>query len=456
MTQPNILLINCDDLGYGDLGCYGSELNQTPVLDQLAAEGLRLTDFYMASPVCSPSRGAMMTGCYPPRIGFDTFDGRSVLFPGQAVGLNPSERTLALTLKGAGYATKLIGKWHCGDQPEFLPTEHGFDSYFGLPFSNDMGRQPPDPNVFPPLPLLENSEVIEQQPDQSTLLERYLEKAVGFIKENATRDTPFFLYFAHFYVHLPICVPERFLKDSQNGRYGAAVACIDWAMEVLWKAIREAGIDANTLIIFTSDNGSRVRDEGGSNAPCRGTKATTWEGGLRVPCIARWPGKIPAGTVSSEVFTAMDFLPTFAALADAPLSSDNPIDGRDIRNNLFLPEETASPHEVFLYYFRDQLEAVRMGPWKLHFHKEGKPLNALHNLQEDPGETTDRFHECPEVVKAITRHAEAARNELGDSLTGAEGSERRPIGRSDNPAPLTAYDPNHPYTVAMYDLSDRG
>ena len=320
--QPNIILINCDDLGYGDLGSYGSITNATPVLDKLAEEGVRFTDFYMASPVCSPSRGAMMTGCYPPRIGFGSFEGWSVLFPGQGVGLNPEEITIARLLKDAGYATKLVGKWHCGDQDEFLPTRHGFDSYYGLPYSNDMGRQFED-DKYPPLPLLRDEEVIQQQPDQTALTERYVEESVRFIRANTHR--PFFLYLAHMYVHLPIYVPDPYLKESQNGPYGAAVALIDWAAGVLLNEIKELGLAENTLVIFTSDNGSRCRGGGGSNGELRGVKGTTWEGGQRVPCVMHWPGTIPPGQVCRELASAMDFYPTLAYLggADIPQGPDH-------------------------------------------------------------------------------------------------------------------------------------
>ena len=273
--QPNILLINCDDLGYGDLGCYGSTSNDTPVIDRMAEEGMRLTDFYMASPVCSPSRGAMMTGCYPPRIGFGDFDGQWVLFPGQGLGLHPKERTIASLLKDAGYRTMLVGKWHCGDQPDFLPTRHGFDHYYGLPYSNDMGRQG-GRDTYPPLPLLMEEEVLEAQPDQRSLTERYVEQAVRFMRKN--RENPFFLYMAHMHVHLPHYAPERFERESRNGEYGAAVACVDWATGVLLHELKRLGLDEDTLVVFTSDNGSRG-DRGGSNAPLRGSKGTTWEGG---------------------------------------------------------------------------------------------------------------------------------------------------------------------------------
>ena len=282
--RPNVILINCDDLGYGDLGCYGSELNDTPTLDRLAAEGVRFTDFYAASPLCSPSRAAMLTGSYPTRIGFGTTSSgplRGVLQAGWSVGLNPSEITLARLLRDNGYATHLTGKWHCGDQPEFLPTKHGFDGHYGLPYSNDMGVQPLDaegreylevtnawmaglgwdePIHFPPLPLLQDDEVLEVQPDQASLTNRYLEDAIRFIRSN--RKRPFFLYFAHMYVHFPIYVQERFRERSRNGDYGAAVECIDWVTAVVLNELEELGIDQNTIVVFTSDNGALCRGTG--------------------------------------------------------------------------------------------------------------------------------------------------------------------------------------------------
>jgi len=246
--RPNIILINCDDLGYGDLGCYGSAKNKTPYIDQLAAGGCRLTDFYMASPVCSASRAALLTGCYPQRVGFGP---HAVLFPGDPVGLNPSETTIAAALKSAGYRTKIIGKWHCGDQPEFLPTRHGFDEYFGIPFSNDMGRQSNNP-ASPPLPLLRDETVIQEQPDQRGLTERYADAAVEFIHRKS--DEPFFLYLAHMYVHVPLFVPKPFLEKSTNGAYGGAVECIDWCTGLILDRLEQDGLLDDTLIIFTSDN----------------------------------------------------------------------------------------------------------------------------------------------------------------------------------------------------------
>ena len=446
--KPNIILINCDDLGYGDLGCYDSPVNKTPAIDRLAEEGVRFTDFYMASPVCSPSRGAMMTGCYPTRIGFGAFDGRWVLFPGQAIGLNPSEITIANLLLNAGYATKIVGKWHCGDQKEFLPTRHGFESYYGLPYSNDMGvRKKDDKN--PPLPLIRDEEVIQQQPDQTCLTERYVEESVRFIRENKERS--FFLYLAHMYVHLPIYAPDRFLKSSQNGKYGTAVECVDWATAVIMHELKTLGLDDNTLVIFTSDNGSRCRGQGGSNGILRGTKATTWEGGQRVPCIVRWPNKIPKGIVCRELATSMDFYPTLAALGNATLPNDRVIDGKNILS-LMQSENAKSPHEIFFYYMRNCLEAVRNTEWKLHVRKEDQEIKELYNLRADPGETKNLFKANPEVVKELTTKMDECRRDIGDEATGIKGKNIRPAGRVANPDTLTHYDHEHPYVIAMYDL----
>lgn len=463
MPQPNIILINCDDLGYGDIGAYGSKVNKTPALDRMADEGIRFTDFYMASPVCSPSRGAMMTGCYPPRISFGAFvDGGVVLFPGDGIGLNPEEITVARVLKDAGYATKLVGKWHCGDQPEFLPTSHGFDSYYGIPFSNDHGRQARDPNPNaeipykerPPLPLVRDLEVIQEQPDQAAITERYVEEAVKFIRQE--KDGPFFLYFAHMHVHVPIYTPAHFERESENGIYGAGVAAIDWSVRVIMDELKRQGIDENTLVIFTSDNGSRARDEGGSNAPLRGTKATTWEGGQRVPFVMRWPGHIPAGTICREIATGMDVMPTLASIAGTSAPSDRIIDGHDISPLAFGEAGAVTPWDEFFYYKQNSLEAVRSGNWKLHVRKGDTEVRELYDLDADVGEMVNLYNEHPEVVSDLMARIDACRRDLGDEATGVNGENVRPIGRVDNPKPLTKYDQSHPYIIAMYDKYQRG
>lgn len=457
-SRPNIVVINCDDLGYGDLGCYGSEANETPTLDRLAAEGLRLTDFYMASSVCSPSRGALLTGCYPPRIGFGSFEGLPVLFPGQPVGLPDTETSMGRMLSDAGYATLMVGKWHCGDQPEFLPTNHGFDHYFGLPYSNDMGRQSGTPSDesgdqrgYPPLPLLDDDEVIEQQPDQSSLTGRYVTEVVRFMRAN--RDRPFFVYLAHLYVHLPIYVQERFADSSRNGRYGAAVASIDWAAEVVLHELARLGLDESTLVVFTSDNGALDRSDGGSNAPLRGHKGSTWDGGLRVPAIFRWPGRIEAGRVSDELVSSIDLFPTFARLAGGELPG-HPIDGVDISPLLF--DAAPSPRETFAYWWMDDLAAVRDARWKLHQARHGEPVTELYDLRADGSETTDVASDHPEVVARLSAVADDHRRDLGDARTGVLGAGVRAIGRVEHARTLTTYDPTHPYYAAEYDLPDRG
>jgi arylsulfatase A-like enzyme len=454
-TKPNIVLINCDDLGYGDLACYGSTVNATPFLDRMAEEGVRFTDYHVMSPVCSASRASLMTGCYPQRVGIN-----GVLFPADPIGLNPNEITVASVLKKQGYRTKIVGKWHLGDQPEFLPTNHGFDEYYGLPYSNDMGVQG-KPENFPtrvPLPLMRNDDVIQQQPDQRGLTERYTEECVRFIRDN--RGGPFFLYLAHTYVHVPLFVPNRFLKQAKNGGYGAAVECIDWVAGVIFDELKRCGLDDNTIVIFTSDNGSRARGEGGSNAPLRGTKFTTWEGGQRVPCIVRWPGKIPAGGVCRELVTSMDFLPTLARLAGTAAPTDRKIDGKDISPLLFGQPGARSPHEVFFHYRLDNLEAVRMGKWKLHIAKGQVFKEAeftepeLYDLESDVGETTNVIADHPDIVVRLQALAAEARQDLGDAITKTSGEGKRPAARVENPKPLATYDPNHPYIVAAYDTPD--
>ncbi len=453
-TRPNIILINCDDLGYGDLACFGSERNDTPHLDQLAAEGVRFTNFYMASPVCSASRAAMLTGCYAQRIGFADYE---VLLPGQAQGLNPKEATIATQLKQVGYDTKIIGKWHCGDQPEFLPTHHGFDEYFGIPFSNDMGRQV-NRLESPPLPLLRNDEVIQQQPDQRGITERYVDESLQFIRRD--RNNPFFLYLAHMYVHVPLFVPKQFLDSSRNGAYGGAVACIDRAMGMIEAELNRLGIKDKTLVIFTSDNGSRARDEGGSNAPLRGTKGQTWEGGQRVPCIMRWPGKIAAETICEGIASSIDLFATLTDITGAPLPTDRKLDSISLLETIL--EGKPTQRNVFAYYRRANLEAVRKGDWKLHFWKADwaendadKPMSPeLYHLREDVGEAHNLYDNHPEIVADIEAEAETFRQAFGDRRLDRIGREIRKAGLCKHPKPLTEYDANHPYMIAYYDLAD--
>lgn len=451
MKAPNIILINADDLGYGDLGCFGSPVHRTPNLDRMAAEGVRLTEFYASASVCTPSRASLMTGCYPGRVSMDR---GGVLFPGDAWGLHPDERTVADVLRDAGYATKLVGKWHLGDQPEFLPTRHGFDSYFGLPYSNDMV---PDlstmcPHRFPPLPLMREEGVVETEPDQSTLTDRYLAESMHFIDQSMERERPFFLYLAHLYVHAPIHAQKRFLMESKNGRYGAAVAHIDAGVGILLDHLERCGAADNTLVIFTSDNGAN-NWSGGSNVPLRGHKGTTWEGGFRVPCICRWPAGFPQGTTCTAVTTMMDIVPTLAALADAEIPDDRIIDGRDIAP-LLRGETSESPHDAFYYYCGGELSAVRSGPWKLHVSRGGKVVRELYNLQKDEGESLNVYDSNPEIVKKLEGLMKTCREDIGDTSTENEGRNRRPVGQVENPEPLTSVDTLDPYLRMMYDLDE--
>lgn len=451
--RPNIVLINCDDLGYGDLSCYGSGVNDTPILDAMASEGVRFTDFTMASSVCSPSRASLLTGCFPPRVGFSTFDGEWVLFPGQPIGLDPSEITLARVLQKCGYRTQLVGKWHCGDQPPFLPTNHGFDGYYGIPYSNDMGIQA-GADAYPPLPLLHDAEVIQAQPDQTSLTERYVEQAVRFMRSSA--ESPFFLYFAHMYVHRPLYVPSVFEQRSRNGSYGAAVAAIDWATGAILNELRRLGLDESTLILFTSDNGSRAGSEGGSNAPLRGRKGTAYEGGHRVPLVARWHGTIPSGRTCDHAMSSVDLYPTIAAMASADIPTDRTIDGVDMSGLFYGTDIGKQPERCIPYYLRGDLQAVRVGDWKLHLARNAEPVRELYDLAKDIGETHNLYQKRPDIVADLEPFVAACRHDLGDTVTGVTGAAIRPQGRVEAPSPLTTLDSSHPYIVAMYDLEDRG
>jgi len=438
---PNYIVIFCDDLGYGDLGCYGSKKNRTPRIDQLAAEGMRFTDFYSSSPVCTPSRSSLMTGCYARRIGMhEDFTGHWVLIPRSRRGLNPKELTLAEALKEKGYTTICIGKWHLGDQPQHLPTAHGFDEYYGIPYSNDMQSAR---RGDPPLPLVDEKTVIEAPADQATLTQRYTKRAVEFIEKNKAR--PFFLYLPHTFPHLPLFASKDFHGKSANGRYGDSVEEIDWSTGQIMDCLDRLKLSKDTVLIFTSDNGSNGRN-GGSNAPLSGAKGSTMEGGMRVPMIARWPGRIPADSSCKELSTTMDFLPTFAAISGAKLSGAK-IDGFDISPLLLGKENATSPYEAFYYYRRRQLQAIRWGDWKWHLPLEkthpnwttpkatgrGRPAK-LYNLAKDLREKNNVLKDNPDVMKKMRKLAEQAVSSIGNDATG--GSEARPALTLDTSAPL--------------------
>jgi len=445
--RPNFIIINCDDLGYNDIGPFGSQKHRTPNLDRFAKEGRRMTSHYSTSGVCSPSRSSLMTGCYPRRVGLHENEvGGWVLFPGNKKGLNPSEITIAEVLKPRGYATAIIGKWHLGDQPEFLPTRQGFDYYFGIPFSNDMGHDSrPKPYKYPPLPLLENDQVIEEEPDQRYLTQRYTEEAIKWIGQH--KDGPFFLYWPHTMPHWPQYSSEAFDGKSKNGRWGDTVEEIDWSVGELMKALKQFGIDERTLVVFTSDNGGATR-HGASNFPLKGAKGTTYEGGQRVPLVVRWPGNVPAGTSSEEMTTMMDFLPTLARLAGTHEPTDRKIDGRDIWPLWSGKAKARTPHEAFFYYFKGDLHAVRSGPWKLRVADrpvrapKGKPkpkapkFPQLFHLGNDIGEAKNVAAEHPDVIARLQGFIAAARKDLGDGAKRGTG-ERAPGFREDA-RPLTS------------------
>lgn len=441
--KPNIILIFVDDLGYADIGPFGSELHRTPHLDRMASEGRKLTGFYVTANVCTPSRSSLMTGSYPRRVGLDENEkGQWVLFPGNQEGLNPDEVTMAEVLKTAGYKTACVGKWHLGDQPQFLPTRHGFDSYFGIPYSNDMGHDSrKQPYRYPPLPLLRMEEVIEDEPDQRYVTKRYTEEALEFIERS--RDGPFFLYLAHTMPHWPQYASEEFAGKSNNGKWGDTVEEIDWSTGQVLGKLKELGIDEKTMVVFTSDNGGATR-HGASNAPLRGGKGTTWEGGHRVCFLARWPGRIPAGTASDEMAISFDLLPTFAALAGVEMSGDRIIDGKDIRQLLLSDDPVPTPHVAYYYYFMTHLNAVRSGRWKLHVARMGgrypdyepNPVLELYDLISDIGESRNVASANPQVVERLKALADVARSDLGDGKRA--GTNVRPPGLVPEAATLTS------------------
>lgn len=454
---PNIIILFCDNLGYGDIGPFGSTLHRTPALDRMAREGRRFTHFYASAGVCTPSRASLMTGCYSQRVGLHTTprDG-IVLRPLSPFGLAPEEVTIAEVLKSRGYRTAIIGKWHLGDQPEFLPTRQGFDLFLGVPYSDDMTRDVGkglgdryDGNRWPPLPLMRNDRVIEAPVDRNGLTRRYTEAAVQFIRDH--RHEPFFVYLPHAMpgsTRAPFA-SERFRGKSRNGPWGDSVEELDWSTGVLLDELVRLGIADHTLVLFTSDNGAPLaRDPSdpsrGSNRPLGGRGYTTGEGGFRVPAIFWWPGRIPGGTTCEELATTMDLLPTCAALSGASPPADRIIDGHDIRPLLFGEPHARTPYRVFYYYDADQLQAVRSGRWKLylplttfrrhpHFRR-GKPAKALlFDVVADPGERRNLADRQTDVVSRLMKMAEEARAALGDR--GRPGREQRKRGRVDHVTP---------------------
>lgn len=440
---PNVVLIFADDLGYGDLGCYGAQGYRTPHLDRLAKQGMRFTDFYVPQAVCSASRAALLTGCYSNRVGI-----LGALGPGAKIGLNPAETTIAELLRERGYATAMYGKWHLGDHESVLPRKHGFDEYYGLPYSNDMWPKHPTSRAYPPLPLFENETVLERDPDQTRLTTDYTARAVKFIERS--REKPFFLYLAHSMPHVPLFVSPKFAGKTKRGLFGDVIAEIDWSVGQIMEALEKQGLTRNTLVIFTSDNGPWLSygDHAGSAGPLREGKGTEFDGGVREPAIFHWPGKIRSGSVCREPAMTIDVLPTVAALTGAAVPGERIIDGKSLRPLLLGEKGARSPHEALYFYWGGELQAVRSGPWKLHLPHEYRSLKdrpgsgglpgpyvqkkielSLFNLDSDVGETRDVAAEHPEVVARLQQHAERAREDLGDTLTGRKGRNVREPAR---------------------------
>ncbi|PHN08115.1 sulfatase family protein [Flavilitoribacter nigricans] len=433
---PNFVIIFCDDLGYGDLSAFGNPTIRTPNLDRMAAEGQKWTQFYVADPVCTPSRAALMTGRYPVRNGMSSAK-RVVLFPDSAGGLPKDEVTIAEVLKQKGYATAAIGKWHLGHLPQFLPTNQGFDSYFGIPYSNDMdhirGMKPnyynlaDDPDAMPEtkyynVPLMENEEIVERPADQTTITKRYAERAVQYIKDN--KEQPFFLYLAHNLPHIPLFASKDFKGSSKRGLYGDVLQEIDNGVGNILQTIRDEGLEDNTIVVFSSDNGPWLvfRTHGGSAGPLRAGKGTTFEGGQRVPTIFWGPGMVKPGLVT-DMGSTLDLINTFAALSGTKVPTDRKMDGYDL--SPVLKGSGASPRQEFYYWTRAKLHAVRSGPWKLHIAQR-EPVNygrevemahpELYNLEKDISEAYDRYEHEPEVVERLMKMLQMHETDTEDRL----------------------------------------
>ena len=433
---PNFIVIFTDDQGFEDLGCFGSPKIKTPHLDQLAADGRKFTSFYSANSVCSPSRASLMTGCYPVRVSIP-----GVLFPRHDIGLNPDEITIADLLKTKSYATACIGKWHIGHKPKFLPTRQGFDSYYGIPYSNDMTIDPeaklaeninlregftldrvrnekPKKNL---VPLMRNEEVIEYPCDQTTLTKRYTEEAVKFIEENKKR--PFFLYLPHTMPHIPLFASENFKGKSKRGPYGDTIEEIDWSVGEIMKALRKNNLDENTLVVYTSDNGpwKLKGGRGGSANPLRGYKFQTYEGGMRVPCIMHWKGKIPPGSSCDEIAATIDLLPTIAGLSGVELPNDRTIDGKNIWPLISGKEGAKTPHEIYFFYKGKSLESARQGKWKLRRSGKKSQSIELYDLASDISESKNLAREN----EALTNEIIQKMNSFDEKLKNAQ----RPAGK---------------------------
>ncbi len=443
VDRPNVVIVFCDDVGYADVGVFGAKGYETPNIDRMAAEGVKFTDFYAAASSCTPSRAALMTGCYPQRVSLP-----NVIGPNAKIGISDEEKTIADVLKPLGYATACYGKWHLGHHPKFLPMRHGFDDYFGLPYSNDMWPNHPTNKKFPDLPLIEGERVVEYNPDQTQLTTWYTEHAVKFIEKN--KDRPFFLYLPHSMAHVPLFVSDKFKGKSERGLYGDVMMEIDWSVGQILSTLKRLGIDKKTLVIFSSDNGPWLSygDHAGSAKPLREGKGTTFDGGQRESTVMRWPGQIPAGTVCDEPASTIDILPTIAGLTGAQLPAHT-IDGKDIWPLMSGRPGAKSPHEAFFYYRGYALEAVRSGKWKLHLPHSyrslggrkggtgGQPVKyeqakidlALFDLENDIGEQHDLSAQYPDVVKRLLALAEQMREDLGDSAKKMTGKNRRPPGR---------------------------
>lgn len=453
-STPNIVIIFMDDLGYGDVSCFGSLTYRTPAIDRMAAEGMRFTNFLAAQAVCSASRAGLLTGTYPNRIGFSgALDHKS------GYGLNENEQTIAELLKQKDYATAIFGKWHLGITERFLPLNHGFDEYTGLPYSNDMwpvdwdGTAPAKNTsrlYYPRLPLIEGNtpiDYIDNLKDQEKLTTLYTEKAVDFIKRN--KKKPFFLYLPHSMAHVPIAVSEKFAGKSGQGLWADMMLEVDWSVNRILTTLKEQGLDENTIVIFTSDNGPWLNfgDHAGSAGGFREGKGTSFEGGQRVPTIIRWPGHVPAGTICNQLASTIDLLPTIAEICKVPLSG-NQIDGVSLEP-LLDGNLDARPRRYFAYYYqKNSLEAVRRDQWKLVLPHEGRTYEknlpslgglygkvsndnfpmALYDLRRDPNEAYDVQELYPEIVAELLAYADKVRADLGDDITGEIGSGRRKAG----------------------------